>query len=93
MIGDLYGYDDPKDAATEAFDALRAEVTQLLTKAHGRSFAIANPGADVFADWQARPEVPGQFSALSEIMWVQAPSGSLVITGSEPPPKSVLTVR
>ena len=61
---------DGIDAALKDLRA-RAEVTQLLTKAHGRSFAIANPGADVFADWQARPHQaapgfvtrPGVFSA------------------------------
>ncbi len=31
--------------------------------------------------------------ALSVTAWVQAPSGALVITGSEPPESSVCTVR
>ena len=33
------------------------------------------------------------FSAASVIAWVQAPSGALVITGSEPPDSSEATVR
>ncbi|TGE89131.1 hypothetical protein C9418_12255 [Rhizobium sp. SEMIA 4032] len=33
------------------------------------------------------------FSAASVISVVKAPEGSLVMTGSEPPPSSVLTVR
>ena len=44
----------------------------------------------------ARPLPPAewpQFSALSVIALVQAPSGILVITGSEPPPIRVATVR
>ncbi len=33
------------------------------------------------------------FSASSVTAWVQAPSGSLEMTGSEPPPSRVATVR
>lgn len=39
-----------------------------------------------------RPILTDQ-SALSVMAWVQAPSGSLVITGSEPPASSDFTVR
>ncbi len=61
---------DGIDAALKDLRA-RADVTQVLTKSHGRSFAISNPGADTFADWQARPHqavpgfvtCPGVFSA------------------------------
>lgn len=38
--------------------------------------------------------MPGAyFSALSVIAMVKAPVGSLVITGSDPPPSKVATVR
>lgn len=50
---------------------VRTEIGANLTKAHGRSFSFANPGAGPFADWAAIPsEVapgfvtrPGVFSA------------------------------
>ena len=49
----------------------RAVIRANLAKAHGRSFAFANPGPTVFADWTARPVQvapgfvtrPGVFSA------------------------------
>lgn len=51
--------------------AARATVVAVVARAHGRAVAIANPGADAFADWQDGPHVlpdgmvtrPGVFSA------------------------------
>jgi 16S rRNA (guanine1207-N2)-methyltransferase len=49
----------------------RTAVTEPLSKAHGKVFALENPGPEAFADWQAAPQqvadgfvtLPGVFSA------------------------------
>jgi 16S rRNA (guanine1207-N2)-methyltransferase len=49
----------------------RCPIDVVVSRAHGRAFAFASPGAEAFADWQARPHeavpgfvtLPGVFSA------------------------------
>ncbi len=64
-------------AKTDGVDALareiraRADLGEVVAKAHGKVFAFAAPEAAVFDDWQARPQrlaegfvtLPGVFSA------------------------------
>ena len=63
------------------------------TRAGGWALATGRRRERASAFGAPRGADRGQFNAASVIAWVQAPSGVLVITGSDPPVSRVSTVR
>lgn len=59
----------------------RAEVGETVSKAHGKLFAFANPGAEAFADWRAAPqEIEGGFITLPGVFSADGPDrGSMLL--------------